>query len=89
MCTCMHGMLLRAACTRLMAPALLGCSWRPCAGLVLACLPPLLGSFFLFSRVNKGYVREGLSSSAAASVVAEESFGSIRTVRTKCANDDC
>ena len=50
------------------------------AGLVLVCLPPLMGSFYLFSRTNKHFVREGLSASAAASVVSEEMFGSIRTV---------
>ena len=52
------------------------------AGLVLACLPPLMGSFHVFSRVNRGFIREGLSASAGASVVSEEVFGSIRTVST-------
>ena len=50
-------------------------------GLVVLCLPVLLGAFHVFARLNKRYTQEGLTASAAASVVSEETFGSIRTVR--------
>ena len=53
-------------------------------GLVVACLPVLLAGFQVFARLNKRYTREGLSASAAASVVSEETFGSVRTVRPSC-----
>ena len=65
-----------------------GPSWL-CAGLVLACLPPLLGSFQVFSRINKRNIREGLSASAAATVVSEESLSSLRTVLPACWCFEC
>ena len=49
-------------------------------GLVVLCLPVLLVGFHMFARLNKRYTMEGLTASAAASVVTEETFGSIRTV---------
>ena len=49
-------------------------------GLVVLILPVLLLGFHIFARLNKKYTQEGLSASAAASVVSEETFGSIRTV---------
>ena len=49
-------------------------------GLTLAILPILLLSFRWFILVNKRYTTEQLSASAEASTVAEECFGSIRTV---------
>ena len=49
--------------------------------LTLAILPILLLSFRWFAIVNRKYTAEQLSASAEASTVAEESFGSIRTVR--------
>ena len=48
--------------------------------LTLAILPILLLSFRWFAIVNKKYTAEQLSASAEASTVAEECFGSIRTV---------
>lgn len=51
-------------------------------GLTLLCLPPLLAAFHVFARLNKRFTQEGLTASAAASVVSEETFGSIRTVCT-------
>lgn len=50
-------------------------------GLTLAILPILLVAFRIFTVLNKKYTAEGLTASAEASTVAEESFGSIRTVR--------
>ena len=49
-------------------------------GLTLAILPILLVAFRIFTVLNKKYTAEGLTASAEASTVAEESFGSIRTV---------
>ena len=49
-------------------------------GLTLAILPVLLIAFRIFTVLNKKYTAEGLTASAEASTVAEESFGSIRTV---------
>lgn len=49
-------------------------------GLTLAILPLLLVAFRIFTVLNKKYTAEGLTASAEASTVAEESFGSIRTV---------
>lgn len=48
--------------------------------LTLAILPILLLSFRWYAIVNKKYTAEQLSASAEASTVAEECFGSIRTV---------
>jgi len=48
--------------------------------LTLAILPILLLSFRWFAIVNKKYTAEQLTASAEASTVAEECFGSIRTV---------
>ena len=55
-------------------------------GLTLAILPILLLAFRTFAIVNRKYTAEMLSSSAEASIVAEECFGSIRTV---CHLDVC
>ena len=52
------------------------------SALSLGCLPLLLVAFRVYANLNSRYTREGLTCSAQASVVAEESFGSIRTVRT-------
>ena len=49
-------------------------------GLTLACLPLLLISFRIFSKLNMRYTAEQLTASASAATVAEECFGSIRTV---------
>lgn len=49
--------------------------------LTIAILPVLLASFHVYTRLNRKYTAEGLTASAQASTVAEESFGSIRTVR--------
>lgn len=49
-------------------------------GLTLAILPLLLLALRVYSALNKQYTREGLSCSAEASTIAEEAFGSIRTV---------
>jgi hypothetical protein len=55
---------------------------QPCAVRVHAgCLPFLLASFHVFSRLNMKYTAEMLTGSAQASTVAEECFGNIRTVR--------
>ena len=51
------------------------------SALTLACLPFLLVSFRIFSKLNMKYTAEMLTASAQAATVAEESFGSIRTVR--------
>ena len=51
------------------------------SALSLGCLPLLLVAFRVYANLNSRYTREGLTCSAQASVVAEESFGSIRTVR--------
>ena len=48
--------------------------------LTLAILPVCLVALRFYSMLNKKYVREGLTCSAEASTVAEEVFGSIRTV---------
>lgn len=48
--------------------------------LTIAILPFLLIALRIYSRLNKRYTREGLTASAEASTVAEEVFGSIRTV---------
>ena len=50
------------------------------SALTLACLPPLLVSFRIFSKLNMRYTAEQLTASAQAATVAEECFGSIRTV---------
>ncbi|KAK9828398.1 hypothetical protein WJX81_003942 [Elliptochloris bilobata] len=52
------------------------------SALTLACLPVLLASFRVYSTLNRKYISEQLTSSAEASTVAEETFGSIRTVRS-------
>lgn len=52
--------------------------------LTLAILPVLLLSFRWFAIVNKKYTAEQLTASAEASTVAEECFGSIRTVSHHC-----
>ena len=49
--------------------------------LTIAILPVLLAALRVYSTLNKKYTREGLAASAEASTVAEEVFGSIRTVR--------
>ena len=49
-------------------------------GLTIAILPVLLLALRFYSTLNKKYTREGLTSSAEASTIAEEVFGSIRTV---------
>lgn len=49
-------------------------------GLTIAILPLLLIALRIYSTLNKRYTREGLACSAEASTVAEEVFGSIRTV---------
>lgn len=51
------------------------------SALTLACLPFLLVSFRIFSKLNMKYTAEMLTASAQAATVAEECFGSIRTVR--------
>ena len=51
-------------------------------GLTIAILPVLLLALRFYSTLNKKYTREGLTSSAEASTIAEEVFGSIRTVST-------
>ena len=48
--------------------------------LTLAIIPVCLVALRFYSVLNKKYTREGLTSSAEASTVAEEVFGSIRTV---------
>ena len=48
--------------------------------LTIAILPVLLVALRIYSGLNKRYTQEGLSASAEASTVAEEVFGSIRTV---------
>ena len=52
--------------------------------LTLAILPVLLLSFRWYAIVNKKYTAEQLTASAEASTVAEECFGSIRTVSSFC-----
>lgn len=52
------------------------------SALTLACLPFLLVSFRIFSKLNMKYTAEMLTASAQAATVAEECFGSIRTVRS-------
>ncbi|CAK0787881.1 hypothetical protein CVIRNUC_011103 [Coccomyxa viridis] len=52
------------------------------SALTLACLPLLLISFRVFSKLNMRYTAEQLTASAQAANVAEECFGSIRTVRS-------
>ena len=49
--------------------------------LTLAVLPVLLLTFKVYSNFNKRYTAQQLTASAQASTVAEECFGSIRTVR--------
>lgn len=49
--------------------------------LTLAVLPLMLIAFQVYARFNRHYTSQSLTSSAQASVVAEECFGSIRTVR--------
>ena len=51
------------------------------SALTLACLPLLLISFRVYSKLNMRYTAEQLTASASAATVAEECFGSIRTVR--------
>ena len=51
------------------------------SALTLACLPLLLISFRVYSKLNMRYTAEQLTASAGAATVAEECFGSIRTVR--------
>lgn len=53
-------------------------------GLTLAILPLLLAALRVYSSLNKRYTREGLTCSAEASTIAEEVFGSIRTVSSHC-----
>eukprot|EP00884_Botryococcus_braunii_P016113 jgi/Botrbrau1/3185/Bobra.37_2s0015.1 len=55
--------------------------------LTISVLPVLLASFHVFTRLNRKYTAEGLTASAQASTVAEESFGSIRTVRSFAKED--
>jgi len=57
--------------------------------LTLAILPILLLSFRWFAIVNKKYTAEQLTASAEASTVAEECFGSIRTVSHHSAQCCC
>ena len=54
------------------------------SALTLACLPLLLISFRVYSKLNMRYTAEQLTASAGAATVAEECFGSIRTVRPLC-----
>jgi ATP-binding cassette subfamily B protein len=54
------------------------------SALTLACLPPLLVSFRIYSKLNMRYTAEQLTASAQAATVAEECFGSIRTVSLPC-----
>ncbi|MEW5304479.1 MAG: hypothetical protein WDW36_007089 [Sanguina aurantia] len=56
-------------------------SWQLTAG-VLALLPVVIGAFATFARIQKRYSAAQLTSSAAASTVAEESFSAVRTVRS-------
>lgn len=56
------------------------------SALTLACLPFLLVSFRIFSKLNMKYTAEMLTASAQAATVAEECFGSIRTVRALVAH---
>mmetsp|Transcript_17526 Transcript_17526/g.52590 ORF Transcript_17526/g.52590 Transcript_17526/m.52590 type:complete len:687 (+) Transcript_17526:397-2457(+) len=51
-------------------------------GLTLAVLPLMLIAFQVYARFNRHYTSQSLTSSAQAAVVAEECFGSIRTVRS-------
>ena len=53
--------------------------------LTLAVLPVLLLTFKVYSNFNKRYTAQQLTASAQASTVAEECFGSIRTVRLQAA----
>lgn len=48
--------------------------------LTIAILPVLLIALRIYSGLNKRYTQEGLTASAEASTIAEEVFGSIRTV---------
>ncbi|KAK9823789.1 hypothetical protein WJX72_005523 [[Myrmecia] bisecta] len=52
------------------------------SALTLCSLPIILVAFRTYSLLAKKYTREGLTASAEASTVAEECFGSIRTVRS-------
>ena len=49
--------------------------------LTIAILPVLLIALRIYSGLSKKYTQEGLTASAEASTIAEEVFGSIRTVR--------
>ncbi len=49
-------------------------------GLAIGVLPILLVSVRWYSTLQKKYTANGLTASAQASTVAEESFGAIRTV---------
>lgn len=51
--------------------------------LTIAILPILFVALGFYSRLNKRYVQEGLTASAESSTIAEEVFGSIRTVRQR------
>lgn len=55
----------------------------PCAAQVL------LASFRVYSTLNRKYISEQLTSSAEASTVAEETFGSIRTVTLRSSCRSC
>lgn len=48
--------------------------------LTIAILPVLLIALRIYSGLSKKYTQEGLTASAEASTIAEEVFGSIRTV---------
>lgn len=52
------------------------------------CLPFLLASFHVYSRLNMKFTAEMLTGSAQASTVAEECFGNIRTVRCQSMQHD-
>lgn len=57
--------------------------------LTLAVLPLMLIAFQVYARFNRHYTSQSLTSSAQASVVAEECFGSIRTVRLPVSTPAC
>jgi hypothetical protein len=69
---------------------------------LIACVPlcAFVGTMQIYARFNRRYTSNSLTASAAASVVAEECFGSIRTVRlrlhpvdlngrTRCCSSHC
>ncbi len=57
--------------------------------LSLAVLPAMLAAFQIYAKFNRHYTSQSLTASAAASVIAEECFGSIRTVSASAAVRCC